>query len=72
MRIATGKVVDGKVVVDGEPLAEGATVAVVSADENETFDISDDDAAELLAAIAEADRGDGIDGDAFLDELSRR
>ena len=32
MRIATGRVVDGKVIVDGEPLKEGATVTVLTPD----------------------------------------
>lgn len=30
MRIASGKVVAGKIVVEGEPLAEGATVTVLA------------------------------------------
>jgi hypothetical protein len=29
MRVATGRVVDGKVVLEGEPFTEGAVVTVV-------------------------------------------
>ena len=32
MRIATGRVISGKVVVEGEPLTEGATVTVLAPD----------------------------------------
>ena len=32
MRVATGRVVDGKVVVEGQPLAEGSVVTVVARD----------------------------------------
>ena len=68
MRIATGTVIDGKVVVDGEPLVEGAKVAVLSSDED-TFELDSSEERELVAALSEARRGEGIDGDTFLDQL---
>jgi hypothetical protein len=71
VRIATGKVVDGKVVVDGEPLDEGAVVTVVAADGEQTFRLSSDDEASLRIALAEADRGEGADADELLDDLAR-
>ena len=56
MKIATGKVVGGKVVVDGEPLEEGASVTVLARDGENGFTLSPEEEAELLLSIAEADR----------------
>jgi hypothetical protein len=71
MRIATGKVVAGKVVVDGLPLEEGATVTVIAPENAESFELSSADEAALLAAIAEADSGDLVDADEILADLGR-
>jgi len=70
MRIASGKVVDGKVVLEGDSLEEGTLVTVIAPDEANTFELSSDEEDALRAAIAEADRGEGADGDAFLDQLT--
>ena len=58
MRIATGKVVAGKVVVEGEPLEDGTTVTILARDSNETFELTPDEEAKLLASIAEAEQGE--------------
>jgi hypothetical protein len=71
MRIATGKVVAGKVVVDGLPLEEGTTVTVLAADDAESFDLGPAEEAALLAAIAEADNGDLLDADEVTTDLGR-
>jgi len=71
MRVATGKVVAGKVVVEGTPLDEGATVTVIATEGAETFELAPADEAALLAAIAEADRGDLLDASEIIAELSR-
>jgi hypothetical protein len=70
MRIMKGKVVDGRVLVEGEPLTEGADVTVLCADEP-VFDLSADDEAALLQAIAEADRGETLDANQVLSQFSR-
>ncbi len=57
MRITQGKVVDGRVVVEGEPLSEGSTVTVLVPEER-TFTLGEQDEAALLEAIAQADRGE--------------
>jgi hypothetical protein len=54
MRIVSGKVIDGKVVVEGEKLDEGAVVTVVAREDDETFELSAEDEAALLASIAAA------------------
>ena len=43
MKVATGRVVEGKIVLEGEPLAEGAVVAVVARDDDDTFDVPPDE-----------------------------
>lgn len=60
MKVATGKVVDGKILLEGEPLSEGSVVTVLAQDDDETFDTTPEQEQELLAAIAEAERGEVI------------
>lgn len=71
MKVTTGTVVDGKVVVEGEALAEGSTVTVVVREDDETFDLTADQEAELLASIAAIERGEFITGEELLDRLRR-
>jgi hypothetical protein len=53
----TGRVVDGRVIPD-EPLPEGANVLITLHD---GFDVDDPELeAELLSAVAESERGEGI------------
>ena len=68
MRIATGKVVGGHVIVEGEPLLEGAAVTVLVADEP-TFTLSAEDKAVLIQSIAQADRGELLNANDILDQL---
>src|SRR5713101_2824024 len=56
MRIAPGKVVDGRVELDAE-LPEGASVAVLALEGNETFEADAETEKMLLQAIAQCDRG---------------
>ena len=62
MRVATGTIVAGRVVIDGAPFEDGASVTVIAADDRETFELGPEDEATLLAAIAEADREEVIEG----------
>ena len=71
MRITKGRVTDGRIVVEGELLAEGAEVTVLSVDEP-GFELSDDDEAALLLAIAEADRGEVLDATEVLSQFHGR
>jgi hypothetical protein len=71
VRVATGRVVDGKVVVDGDVLEEGTVVTVLAVDDDESFDLSSDQEQELRLAIAEADRGEGVEAETFLEQLAR-
>ena len=51
MRITKGKVVDGRGIVEGDPLDEGSTVTVLVSDED-SFTLDAEDEAALLQAIA--------------------
>jgi hypothetical protein len=71
MKVATGRVVEGKVVLEGEPWAEGSVVTVVAKDDEETFDVSPEDERALLEAIAQADRGQVVSWEALKEQLRR-
>jgi hypothetical protein len=71
MRIASGKVVAGKVVVEGEPLAEGATATVLAPDD-QAFDLSPEEESLLLQSIREAEQGHVVDAATVLRELGSR
>ena len=71
MRITRGKVVGGQIVVEGEPLKEGSTVTILFPEER-TFQLNDADEAALLAAIAEADRGEALGADDVLSQFRNR
>ena len=71
MKVATGTVIDGKVVVEGESLAEGTKVTVVLREDEEFFDLTAEEEAELLASIAEIERGEYITADELLERLRR-
>ena len=69
MRVATGKVIDGRVVVEGAAFDEGAVVTILARDDDETFDLSPEQETELLIAIAEAERGEVIPAGQLLKKL---
>jgi hypothetical protein len=71
MKVATGTVVGGKVVVDGATLAEGSTVTVLLREEQEAFELTPEEESELLASIAEIERGEFISGTQLLERLRR-
>ena len=70
MKIATEKVVHGNVVVEGEPLQEGASVTVLvrEADE-EGFNVTPGEKAALLKSMAQARQGELIDAQEALSRL---
>jgi hypothetical protein len=71
MKLTTGIVVDGKVVVEGESLAEGTTVTVVLRDEEEAFELTPEEEDELLDSIAQIEGGEFVSGDQLLERLRR-
>lgn len=71
MQVTTGTVVDGKIVVEGVPLAEGAVVAVLSRAPDEPFVLSHEEEDALLAAIGEVEGGDFLSADQVLESLRK-
>jgi len=71
MQIASGKVVNGHVVVEAD-LPEGADVTLIALDGEETFEVTPELKAVLLESIAQGDRGETISGEALLQELRSR
>ncbi len=71
MQIASGKVVNGRVELDGE-LPEGASVTVIARDDDETFEADPATEKMLLDAIAQCERGDTIPLKQLLPELRSR
>ena len=71
MQLATGTVVDGKIVLEGATLPEGTVVTVLARDSHETFELPPELEAELAASIAEADRGETISAAELFDRLRR-
>jgi len=71
MKVASGKIVGGKVVVEGDAFAEGAEVTVLAREDDETFSVSPEQEKELLSAIAELERGESVPAPELLARLRR-
>jgi hypothetical protein len=69
MKIVTGTVVDGRIVVEGQPFLEGEKVTILGHNDSETFSVSPEEKRMLLESIAQADRGEFVDADELLAEL---
>lgn len=71
MQLTTGTVVDGKVVIEGLSLTEGSSVIVITEEPDDSLSLSPAQEEELLLAIAEMDRGEGIPVEEFFQSLDR-
>lgn len=71
MQVATGTVVAGKLVVEGLDLPDGETVVVLARESESTVELSPEDEAELLEAMAEVDRGETISPEELFARLDR-
>src|SRR5713101_1089296 len=71
MQLATGTVVGGKVVVEGDPLPEGTIVTILARESDETFEVPPELEAELLESTAQAERGETIPADELIERLRR-
>ena len=69
MKILSAKVVDGRLDIPEGMLEEGSVVTVLVRESAEVVELSEEQRKELSAAIAEANRGEGVDGWQFLEEL---
>jgi hypothetical protein len=71
MPVATGTVVDGKVIIEGLSLPEGTLVTVVTRESEAPVRLQPSDEAELLEALDEADREEGISAEELFGRLRR-
>lgn len=71
MVITSGRVVGGKIVVDGDPLPEGTTVTVLAREGGESFELDAAAEAELLESMAEGDRGEVVPAEEVLRTLQK-
>jgi hypothetical protein len=71
MRVTTGTVVSGRVVLVDPAIADRTDVYVLTRDPDETPSLSAEELAELEAGLAEADRGDMISGEELFLRLRR-
>ncbi|MGH9159130.1 MAG: hypothetical protein ACRD2X_03990 [Vicinamibacteraceae bacterium] len=69
--VATGRVAAGKVILEGQPLSEGSVVTVLAQEADETFDVTPEEERALLAAMAEAERGEVVSWNDVLERLQR-
>jgi predicted transcriptional regulator len=71
MRVATGTVVNGAVIVDDPEFKDGTDVFILTREREDEVHLSPEELAELEAGIAEADRGDMIRGSELFARLHR-
>ena len=69
MKVATGIVKHGQIVVEGQPFSEGEKVTILSHADHERFRVSPEEKRLLLESLAQADRGEFVDADELLAEL---
>jgi len=72
MRVASGRVIDGRVDLLGAELPEGASVTVLLHEGDETFEVDEETEKMLLDSIAQCDRGQTVPFETVLEELRRR
>jgi hypothetical protein len=69
MKMLTAKVIDGHLDLPEGALEEGLTVTILVPEREAGFELTAEQQLELPQALAEADRGEGIDGWQLLAEL---
>ena len=70
MLVTTGKVTGGAIEFEEGCLPEGATVTILATEDGEVFELNSSDEAMILAAIAEAERGEVINASEVLRQIS--
>jgi hypothetical protein len=71
MLVTTGKVTGGAIEFEAGSLPEGATVTILATENGEVFELNPSDEAMILAAIAEAERGEVMDASEVLRQISK-
>lgn len=71
MKIVTGKIVAGQIVVEDMPFDEGSSVTIISQDDTASFELTPEEETELLLSLEEAECGNTISAKDLLESLSR-
>lgn len=71
MTFATGRIVNGTVTLEGLELPEGTLVTVLARESQRSVRLSAEEEAELLEALDEADREEGISAEELFTRLRR-
>ena len=71
MKVATGTVVKGAIVVDDPEFRDGTDVFILTREREGNVCLSPEELAELEAGIAEADQGEMTPGNEFFARLRR-
>ena len=72
MKVITGTVIDGRIELPADVLAEGAHVMVLAPGPGEPVRLSPAEEMELSEAVEQIGRGEYVDGQDFLAELRSR
>lgn len=72
MRVASGRVIHGRIELEGADLPEGAAVTVLLSEGDETFEADPETERMLLESIAQCERGQTIPLEKVLENLRRR
>jgi hypothetical protein len=71
--IQTGRVVDGKVVVDDDvPLPEGAVVGIVIRGDDQRFELTPEQEERIARAVQQIERGEVVSAEDFWAKVRRR
>lgn len=70
MLVTTGKVNGGAIEVEAGSLPEGATVTILATEDGEVFEPNSSEEAIILAAIAEAERGEVMNASEVIRQIS--
>lgn len=71
VRVASGRIIHGRVELNETELPEGAAVTVLFQDGDETFSVDTETKKMLLESIAQCERGETVPLEQVLDELRR-
>jgi hypothetical protein len=71
MQVATGKVIGGRIILEGTNLPEGAVVTVFAANSETMIRLSSTESAELESALEDADHEEGITAKELFERLDK-
>jgi hypothetical protein len=69
MKVLSGTVVQGKIEIPADSLADGASVMILAPEQDEPIRLTPQEEDELSEAIEQIRQGNYVDGQVLLDEL---